>query len=131
LKSPARSAEELAYDEAWDAMRAGDFKKAATGFARVNALSPAGALADDAAFYAAVAFARGGRSAAAITAFREMIDTYPSSPRIGEANAMLGWLLVDARQPQEAARRFLAAADDPAETVRASARKGLSALGIH
>jgi len=122
------SPEEVAYNDAWDAMRANDFRTAATGFARVHALSPAGTLADDAAFWQSVALARGGRAAEAIVAFREMIDGYPVSPRVGEASAMLGWLLVDAHQLDEAARRFEAAAGDHSDTVRDSARRGLDAL---
>jgi hypothetical protein len=125
------SPEEVAYNDAWDAMRAADFHAAAVGFARVHALSPAGALADDAAFWQSVALARGGRPAESIVAFRGMIDDYPASPRVGEASAMLGWLLVDAHQLDEAARRFEAAANDPVDTVRASARKGLDALHRH
>jgi hypothetical protein len=123
------SPEEVTYNDAWDAMRAGDFRAAATGFARVHALAPAGTLADDAAFWQSVALARGGRAAEAILAFRAMVDDYPASPRVGEASAMLGWLLVDAHQLDEAARYFQAAVTDPVETVRASARKGLDALG--
>jgi tetratricopeptide (TPR) repeat protein len=125
-----RSPEDAAYDDAWDAMRAGDFRKAAAGFARVHALSPAGVLADDAAFWTAVALARDGRGADAIAAFRNMLDGYPNSPRAGEASAMLGWLLVDAHQLDEAAKRFAAAADHPNEAVRASARKGLEELRV-
>ena len=125
------SPEEVAYNDAWDAMRANDFRTAATGFARVHALSPAGTLADDAAFWQSVALARGGRGAEAIVSFRAMIDDYPASPRVGEASAMLGWLLVDAHQLDEAVRRFEAAAGDHVETVRASARKGLDALHRH
>jgi hypothetical protein len=60
----------------------------------------------DAAFWTAVALARGGRSADAIAAFRNMLGGYPNSPRAGEASAMLGWLLVDAHQLDEAAKRF-------------------------
>jgi TolA-binding protein len=109
-------------------MRAGDFQKAATGFASVIAVSPAGPLADEGAFWRAVALARAGSSGAAIAAFRDMLDRYGTSPRGGEASAMLGWLLVDAHQWDEAARRFRAAAGDPTDAVRISARKGLDAI---
>jgi len=122
------SAEETAYNDAWDALRANDFRKAAAGFARVVALSPAGPLADDAAYWRAVSLARAARGSEAIAAFRELLDEYPSSPRAGEASAMLGWLLVDANELVEAERRFRAAANDASESVRASARSGLDAL---
>jgi TolA-binding protein len=125
---PRRSPEELAYNEAWDALRGNDFRKAALGFERVVALSPAGPLADDAAYWHAVSLARGAHPTEAVAAFREMLDDYPHSPRTGEASVMLGWLLVDANQLDEAERRFRTAATDPSQAVRASARSGLEAL---
>ena len=58
-------------------------------------------------------------------------DRYPRSAHAPEASAMLGWLLVDAKQPAEAERRFRAAADASSPHVRDSARAGLTALGVH
>jgi len=124
----ARSAEETAYNDAWDAMRASDFDRAAAGFAHARALAPAGALADESAFWRAVALARATSSAGAAAAFRDMLRAYPASPRRGQASAMLGWLLVEGRQLEEAAVRFRAAVADPDEAVRASASQGLAAL---
>ena len=118
-------AEELAYDDAWDAMRAGDFRRAAEGFGRVVALAPAGGLADEAAFWRAVAMARDGAPARAIGAFKQMLAGYPASPRRGEAAVILGWLLADAHQSSEAAALFRSAVNDPSEVVRTSARRGL------
>jgi len=121
---PAASADEIAYNDAWDAMRSGNFRSAAAAFARVQA----GALVDDASFWHAVALARGNHAGEAIIAFRAMIDRFPSSPRTGEASAMLGWLLVDAHQLDEARSRFQAASTDRSEAVRDSAKRGLDAL---
>jgi hypothetical protein len=120
--------QEAQYDDAWDALREHDYKKAADGFARVTSGSPAGPLADEATFWRATALARSGDAAAAIPAFRELLDAYPKSPRRGEASAILGWLLMAAHAPTEAADRFRAAIDDAHEDVRASAREGLEAL---
>jgi hypothetical protein len=120
---------EVAYGEAWDAMRAREFARAASEFGRVVALG--GGLVEDASYWHAVALARGGSRDAAIVAFRGYLDAYAQSPRAGEASAMLGWLLVDARQLVEAERRFRAAADDSSPTVRTSARNGLAALRAH
>jgi TolA-binding protein len=119
---------EAQYDDAWDALRARDYKEAADGFGRVLNESPAGPLADEAAFWRATALARGDDSAAALSAFRQMLDAYPRSPRRGEASTILGWLLIAAHEPTEAEGRFRAAVDDPHEDVRASAREGLDAL---
>jgi len=123
-----RAAEELAYDDAWTALRTGDFARAAGGFARVVLLAPDSPLVEDASFWRAVALARGKRSAEAVSAFRDFLDGFARSPRAGEASAMLGWLLIDARALDEAARRFTAASADPDPKVRDSARAGLDAL---
>ena len=120
------AAEESEYDDAWDAMRASDFRRAAAGFGRVVALAPAGALADEAAFWRAVAMARDGSPARAIVAFKQMLAGYPASPRRGEAAVILGWLLADAHQLDEATALFRSVENDPSEVVRASARRGLA-----
>ncbi|MBX3159665.1 MAG: tetratricopeptide repeat protein [Deltaproteobacteria bacterium] len=119
---------EVAYADAWTSMQAGDFATAATAFMRVSLLDPDGPLAEDASFWNAVALERGKESTRAADAFRFFIDHFPRSPRIGEANTMLGWILVDARRPDEAARRFRAALTDPTPAIRESARAGLEAL---
>ena len=125
--APARAPEELAYSDAWSAMRTKDFARAATAFARVMILAPDSGLAEDATFWQAVALARGHRRPQAITAFRDFLDAHPRSPHAGEGNTMLGWLLVDTGERAEATRRFRAAVDDPRKSVRDSARSGLEA----
>ena len=125
---PPRAPQAIAYDEAWAAMRSGDFAKASTTFARAGILDPDGALAEDASYWYPVALARAKRPEA-VTAFREFLDRYPRSAHAHEASAMLGWLLVDANQRDEAERRFRAAIDDPNPEVSGSARSGLAALG--
>jgi TolA-binding protein len=123
-----RATEEVSYDQAWEAMRANDFARAANGFSRVLLLAPDGPLVEDASFWHAVALARAKRSAEALSAFRDFLDSYAGSVRAGEASAMLGWILVDARDYDEAARRFRAAAGDAQASVRDSAQAGLAAL---
>ncbi|HEX3482020.1 MAG TPA: FecR domain-containing protein [Kofleriaceae bacterium] len=123
-----RAAEEVSYDEAWAALRAGDFAHAAGGFTRVVLLAPDSPLAEDAGFWRAVALARGKRSLEAVAAFHDFLDGHARSPRAGQASAMLGWLLIDARVLDEAERRFRAAAGDPDPAVRRSAQAGLDAL---
>jgi hypothetical protein len=127
--STQRKPYEVAYDHAWTSMRAGDFSTAAVAFVRVSLLDPDGPLAEDASFWNAVALERGKESAQAADAFRLFIAHFPRSPRIGEANAMLGWILVDAHEPAEAARRFRAALTDPTPAIRESAQVGLDAVG--
>ncbi len=128
--APARPAHAIAYDDAWDAMRASNFERAAATFARVAILDPDGALAEDASYWYPVALARAKRGEA-VSAFREFLDRYPRSAHTHEASAMLGWLLVDVKQTKEAEARFRVAVDDSSPQVRESARAGLAALGAH
>jgi tetratricopeptide (TPR) repeat protein len=120
--------EEQSYDQGWEALRANDFTRAANDFARVLLVAPDSPLVEDASYWRAVALARGKRSAEALAAFRDFLDGYAGSARAGEASAMLGWLLVDARAYDEAERRFRAAAAHRDPAVRASAGAGLDAL---
>ena len=94
-------------------------------------LAPDGPLVEDASYWHAVALARGKRSAEALSAFRDVLDAHAGSPHAGDASAMLGWLLIDARVYDEAARRFTAAATDRDPAVRRSAQAGLDALARH
>jgi TolA-binding protein len=126
--APARGSEELAYDQAWEALRANNFTRAASGFARVLLLAPDSPLVEDASFWRAVALARGRRNAEAVFAFRDFVDGYARSVRAGEASAMLGWMLIDERVYDEAARRFTVATRDANPAVRKSAEAGLQAL---
>jgi TolA-binding protein len=128
LGDTPRAPVERSYDQAWEALRAGDFGRAAGDFARVVLLDPDGPLVEDASFWRAVVLARGQRAAEARLAFHDFLDSFRSSPHAGEASAMLGWLLIDARSYDEAAQRFTAAAGDANPAVRHSARAGLGAL---
>lgn len=119
---------ERSYDQAWAALRASDFNRAASGFARVVLLAPDEPLVEDASFWRAVALARGQRATEARSAFRDFLDSFSGSPHAGEASAMLGWLLLDVRSYDEAAHRFTIAARDANLAVRRSARAGLDAL---
>jgi TolA-binding protein len=119
--------QEQLYDDAWDALRAGRFDKAAAGFARVLSESPRGPLGDEAAFWRATSLARGGHPEKALPAFEEYVATYRSSTRHNEAATILGWLLVDAHRPAEAVPLFRGATQDPDASVRKSAREGLAA----
>jgi len=121
--------QEVAFNRGWDAMRLGEYGQAAAAFNRAVALAPDGALTEDATFWHAVAVARLHRTGEAIVAFRSFLDAFPSSTRAGEASAMLGWLLVETHELDEARRRFHAAETDPHEGARASALKGLETVG--
>jgi hypothetical protein len=125
---PVPSADQRAYNDAWAALRGAQFDVAAAGFASALIAAPEGAVADDARFWHAVALARGHAAGPAMIAFRELVDEHPGSTHAGEASAMLGWLLVDAKRLDEARDRFAAATNDPSPKVRASAQAGIDAL---
>ena len=120
--------DQVAYDDAWTALRGSQFDVAAQQFAKALLAAPEGSLADDARFWHAVALARGHAAGPAMAAFREVVDEHPGSTHAGEASAMLGWLLVDAKRLDEARERFAAATNDPSPKVRASAQAGMEAL---
>jgi hypothetical protein len=120
--------QEAAFVVGWEAMRRGDFERAAAAFAGAVAVSPWGPLAPDGSYWHAVALARLHRTSDAVTAFREFLVNFPDSPRSGRASAMLGWMLVDTRELEEARRRFEAASLDPSVELRRSARQGLESL---
>ncbi len=123
-----RAAAQQAYDEAWTALRAGAFDRAAAAFDRAAARDRTGVIAEDARYWRAVSLARGGQSRAATSAFESFLADHPSSPRAGEASVILGWLLFDDGDYEAAARRFRAGATIPSDRVRASAAKGLGAI---
>ena len=125
---PARSEAQKAFDDGWSALRAERFDEAASAFARSRSVGAGSKVAEDASYWQSVALARAGQAAAAARSFESFLATYPRSTRIGEASAMLGWLLFDARDYRGAARRFRAALADPSARVRKSATDGLSAL---
>ena len=121
-------ADQLAYDDAWSALREKRFDEAVVAFGHTLGAAPDGPLADDARFWQAVAYGRAQKAAEAIHAFRALVDEHPGSSHASEASVMLGWLLVDAKQYPEARERFGIGIDDQNASVRASARAGIAAL---
>jgi TolA-binding protein len=122
----------LAFDDAWRAMRASDFRAAAAAFDRAALADETGPLAEDARFWRAAALARANRAADAIAAFTAFLDRHPRAVRAGEASAMLGWLLLERGHTADldrAAELFTAATRDTSPRVRDSAARGLRAVG--
>ena len=117
---------ELLFEEGWAKLAAGEATAAAAIFERAARSSPNDPLAEDAWFWQASSLARAksGSAAGALDAF---LTRYPSSPRAGEASAMLGWLVID-RDLDRAEKLFNAAASDRVASVRASATKGLDVV---
>lgn len=124
----ARSMAQLAFDEAWVALKAGEFRKAASSFERTVTMSSDTQLIEDATFWRGVALARGGEVATAVHVLTAFVQGYPSSPRAGEANVMVGWMLLERGDRADAKSRFEAGLRDPSPRVRDSATEGLAAI---
>ena len=121
-----RESERL-FEAGWSAFRAHDYGTAARAFERITLLHAGDPLAEDAAFWLAMAMARAGNRERAAAALASFVERFPGSSRVGEASLKLGWLLVDTGQAARAAARFRAALTDPSPEVRASAQAGLDA----
>ena len=115
---------ELLFERGWAELAANQVTTAAATFERAARAAPSDPLAEDAWFWRASALAR-AKSADAATALAAFLARYPSSPRGGEASAMLGWLVVD-HDLARAEVLFRTAAADRVAAVRASGEKGLA-----
>jgi TolA-binding protein len=121
-------AQRATFERAWTLLRSGDAAAAAAAFAQVDALAGDDAIAEDALFWQSVALARAQRKGEAEGTLRTFVSRYPSSARLGEASAMLGWMLLDEGDADGARRAFERAEHDRVDRVRASARSGLERL---
>lgn len=123
-----RSAAQVAFDEAWVALRAGEFRKAASSFERTVTMSNDAQVIEDSTFWRGVALARGGEVATAVHVLTAFVQAYPGSPRLGEASVMLGWMLFERGDREEAKSRFDVGTRDRSPRVRESAAAGLAAI---
>ncbi len=109
------------------ALRNGDAGAAAASFATACSTAQA-ALAEDACFWVGAAARRANQIGAARDALARFLQRFPSSSRAGEAAALLGWILFEAGDLDDAERRFKQAANDRVPKVRESATRGLIAV---
>lgn len=117
---------EVLFDEGWTTLTSGSPQAAAPIFERAAASAPNDPLAEDATFWRSSALVR-ARSGDAVSALESFLSRYPSSPRVGEASAMLGWIVID-RDLDRAEKLFRTAEADRVGSVRASATRGLAAV---
>ncbi len=119
---------EHAFEQGWAALRKGQYQKAARLLEDAVDAEGGSALAEDASFWRAVAYARAGMNDRATKALVEYLEQYPASARVGEASAMLGWQQFNAGDLDGAELHFQAAKHDKVARVRQSAQKGLAAI---
>ncbi|NOY90560.1 MAG: tetratricopeptide repeat protein [Deltaproteobacteria bacterium] len=124
---PSATRVERRFREGWAAMRQGDFSRATAAFDDVLT-EPDSPLSQDASYWRAVALARSGRGSDAAMALARFLHDYPTSARIGEAHAMLGWYLLREGDRSEARRHFDAALVSGSARGAASAERGLARL---
>jgi hypothetical protein len=119
---------EREFRDGTDKRRSGDLAGATAAFTTACRLAGGDSLAEDACFEMGATAKLAGRTAAARQALTSFLDRFPGSARVGEASALLGWLLFDAGELDAAERRFQRATHDPVPRVRASAAQGLEAI---
>lgn len=127
LASPVPSAE-AQFRAAWSALTAGDAATAARTFEVAGRLDPAGPLAEDSAYWRAIALQRAGDHAGARKAFEQLLAEFPRSARAGEASVMLARELVAVGDRAGAERQLRRALTDRLPRVRALAATALEAL---
>jgi hypothetical protein len=129
MPATASAPQRASFDRAWRLLRGGDAAQAATAFREVEQQAGGDAISEDAAFWQAVALARANLTADARRELTRFVAHYPGSARVGEASAMLGWMLLDSGDTEGARRAFERAVTDKVDRARASAQSGLERLG--
>ena len=119
-----------AFETGWTQLKAGQYSLAAQSFASAHAQNKQHPLAEDAAYWQAVSLKYAAQPGQAKTALQNFVDQYPFSPRRGEASVMLGWMLLDQGQWQQARSLFSNAQQDRVAKVRTSATRGLEAIAV-
>ncbi len=116
--APAEAPRITHFQQGWTALRAGDFAAAATA---LDAARDERGVEEDAAYWAAVAWARAGDTTRARRRFEEFLVRFAASPRAGEAHLALARLLHDAGERAAADVHVDAASRDQDARVRAAA----------
>ncbi len=124
----AASEAERTFSEGFAALREGKPMEAAVAFERSLRADSQASIAEDAAFWHAVALMRAGRTSGAAQAFAMFLNQHRASPRNGQASALLGSLLLEDGDLEGARLHFRAAEMDPAAEIAARARAGLAEI---
>jgi hypothetical protein len=126
--SSASAPRRASFERGWRLLRSGEPARAAEAFGEVDAQSGGDAISEDASFWQAVALARAKMPDEARVTLLHFVSRFPGSERIGEASAMLGWMLLESGDAEGARRAFERAKNDRVDRVRTSARSGLERL---
>lgn len=117
---------EVAFERGWSALRGGALVEAERAFAEVERIAPDAMLAEDAAYWRAVALLRARRGEAR-EALRRFVTHYPEAERTPEAWVLLGWSELSVSNASAARDAFRRGRDAGGPAVRAEAERGLAA----
>jgi len=115
--APVASNEPSPFETGFVAMRAGQWRAAATAFAKVVD-DPA--VGEDATYWCATALAKVGDAELSRSMFSQYLERFPSGSRAGESHVAMGRLLLGTERAK-ARMHFDAAAHDRNPSVRAAA----------
>jgi TolA-binding protein len=125
-EEPAESAADREFRQGWRALAEGDAEVAAQRFGRAIESGASDGVVEDARFFRGVALARARRPEEARRVLEDYLQRHPRSERAGEAQVLVGGLLLDAGQLDQAAALFRNAVADGVPEVRRSAVAGLA-----
>ncbi len=117
---------ELGFSAGMTALQNQDFRRAAQQLSAAMKASPDPALAQDIAYWLAVAQGRAGNKQEAITSLQQYLADYPQAERRDEVKVMLGWLLLEKGQIKAAKALFKQGLQAGSPEIRDSAQRGLS-----
>ncbi|MFO0723700.1 MAG: tetratricopeptide repeat protein [Myxococcota bacterium] len=123
-----RTAAERALSVGLELLAGGDTQGAAQRFLEAEASGAGTKTAEDASYFAGVAWGRSGQSDRAIESMSKFLERYPESSRRGATAAMLGWIYEERGDHALAKRQFELAVTDPSPRVQESARRGLETI---
>ena len=96
------SADQAAYTQAFDALKAGNYPTAITGFRSYLQTYPQGALADNAQYWLGEAYYVSKDYPNAAFAFKTVVDQYPTSRKVPDAMLKLGFAQFELKRFGEA-----------------------------
>jgi TolA-binding protein len=126
--APVLKTSEARFQSAWAALGAGANTEAAAELEQLLRETPEHPLAEDAAYWRAIALIRGERWKEAEEALSALRARHPESLRAGEIELFLGWRKLESGDKQSAASYFRAAAESPVPEIHTRAKEGLEAV---
>lgn len=106
VSQPAPTAEQAAYDAAFESLKQGRYEEATSGFKSFADTYPASQLADDAYYWMSEARYVNREFEGALNGFKTVVARYPDSGRVPEALLKVGYIQYDIGAYSDAAATF-------------------------